>query len=96
MGGSASVAGSPSLITPVGASRRASTTAFVKCVVPIITACTRETAPAESSTSERIAAAIPAVTSGVVGVLASASTSRPSTRTASVFVPPTSTPMRTR
>ena len=44
IGGSASVAGSPSLITPVGASRCASTTAFVKCVVPIITTCTRDTA----------------------------------------------------
>ena len=55
IGGSASVAGSPSRITPVGASRRASTTAFVKCVVPIITACTRDTATPEDSTSARIA-----------------------------------------
>ena len=55
IGGSASVAGSPSRITPVGASRRASTTAFVKCVVPIITACTRDTATPEDSTSAPIA-----------------------------------------
>ena len=45
----------PKPITPVGASRRASTTAFVKCVVPIITACTRETATPDDPTSAPIA-----------------------------------------
>ena len=42
------------------------------------------------------AATIPPLMSGVVGDLERASTFGPSIRTASVLVPPTSTPMRTR
>ena len=41
IGGSAAVAGSPSRIAAGRRQPPRSTTAFVKCVVPIITACTR-------------------------------------------------------
>ena len=44
--------------------------------------------------SDRSADTIPLVTSGVVGVFTSASTLRSSISTASVFVPPTSIPIR--
>ena len=92
MGGKAAVAGSPSLMTAVGCNRLASTTALVKWVVPIITPEISDGLKARRGCRPFSAAAIPEVTSAVVGVLNSASTSRPSIRTASVLVPPTSTP----
>ena len=70
------------------------TTALVKCVVPIITASMRagSTALSASRSSQRRDDAVP--TSGVVAVLTAWRTRRPSIRTASVLVPPTSMPMR--
>jgi hypothetical protein len=94
MGGSACVAGSPSRIAAVGIRRFASTTAFVKWVVPIITPWTCGASTPLAEISERSAETIPLVTSGVVGVFTSASTRRSSISTASVFVPPTSIPIR--
>lgn len=83
------MAGRPSRTTATGSSRAASTSAFTKWVVPIITA---EVSTAPSAV---IAAATPEVTSAVVGDLTAASTSPLSpSRAASVLVPPTSIPMR--
>src|SRR5258708_2588646 len=96
MGGSACVAGSPSLTTAVGIKRLASTTAFVKWVVPIITAWICPGRDRLSSTRVRRTLTTPDVTSAVVGVFTSAITFWPSMRTASVLVPPTSIPIRIR
>ena len=67
--------GSPSRIAAVGCSRLPSTTAFVKCVVPIITAWIavgRDAAPARRGAERRT---MPVVTSAVVAVFTSARTS---------------------
>ena len=65
----------------------------MKCVVPIMTASTLPTpTPLEASTAP-IASTTPCVTSAVVGVLCEATTRPSTTTTASVFVPPTSTPI---
>src|SRR5690348_10397272 len=94
IGGSAWVAGSPRRIAAVGIRRLASTTALVKCVVPIITAITLSGLTRPSSTNSLRAVTMPFVTSAVVGVFTSAKTRSPSIRTASVLVPPTSMPIR--
>ena len=88
------MAGNPSRIAAVGSSRRRSTTALVKCVVPIITAAISSVAVPELSSTWRNAVVMPRVTSSVVGVLILAMTSVPAMSTASVFVPPTSIPIR--
>src|SRR5882762_7716716 len=69
----------------------------MKCVVPIITACTPAGSNACWACRPSSAATMPEVTSSVVAALTAASTrSAPpeSIRTASVLVPPTSMPMR--
>src|SRR3712207_1111552 len=95
MGGRAAVAGRPSRTAAVGASRRASTSALMKCVVPIITAVTAAGSNARCACRLSRAWTMPAVTSSLVGDFVAARTVVPSSRTASVFVPPTSIPMRT-
>jgi len=93
-GGSEALAGSPIRTAATGVRSRRWTTALVKCVVPIITASTRLRSRREVSSSERSAVVIPEVTSAVVGVLTAQATRSPSSSTASVFVPPTSIPIR--
>ncbi len=94
IGGRTLVAGKPSRTAATGVSRRRSTIALVKCVVPIITVAMESgETPASAKTAWR-AAVIPEVTSGVVGVLCQARTFVPSIKTASVLVPPTSIPIR--
>ena len=66
----------------------------MKCVVPIITPATASVAVPELSRTCHRAVVIPPVTSSVVGVLILATTVKSSMRTASVFVPPTSIPIR--
>ena len=93
-GGKAAVAGKPRRIAAVGSNRRRSTTALVKCVVPIITPATSAVVVPDVVKTCRSAVVMPLVTSSVVGVLILATTAVPSINTASVFVPPTSIPMR--
>jgi hypothetical protein len=95
MGGSDAVAGSPSRNAAVGASRSASTSALMKWVVPIITACTVDGSNRRCCCSPSKACTMPEVTSLLVERLTAASTVEPSISTASVLVPPTSIPMRT-
>ena len=71
-----------------------STIAFVKCVVPIITDAISPVARPDWLRTLEIAVVMPLVTSSVVGVFSFAMTLRPSIKTASVLVPPTSTPTR--
>ena len=92
-GGIAAVDGSASRITPTGSRPLRSSTAFVKCVVPIMTASMSRAGAARGASTAPIALTIPPVTSAVVGVLCEATTSPSTTTTASVFVPPTSTPI---
>ena len=94
MGGTDRVAGAPRRTAAVGAICRASTTAFVKWVVPIITARTVLGSVVEERSISRRADVMPEDTSDVVGVLQVLMTRRPSIRTASVLVPPTSIPSR--
>jgi hypothetical protein len=68
---------------------------LVKCVVPIMIASSAPRAIGWASSTAPIAATIPPVTSALVGRLAVASTVRPFSSAASVFVPPTSIPIRT-
>lgn len=94
IGGRPRVAGRPRRTAATSSSRLRSTTALVKCVVPIITASMSATeAPVRLSKSRRTAV-MPPLTSAVVGDLQSLRTAMPSMRTASVLVPPTSMPMR--
>ena len=93
-GGSDSVAGSARRSTAVGARRFRSSRALVRWVVPTITAPTRRPG-GRWRTASRSASRIPEVTSAVVGRLAAPASAAPSMRTASVLVPPTSTPMNT-
>jgi hypothetical protein len=67
---------------------------LVKWVVPIMTPAICEVAVPEVSRTWRRAVVMPLVTSSVVGVLILAMTVVPSMSTASVFVPPTSIPIR--
>ena len=91
-GGRSWVAGRDKRMTAVGDRLRRSSRALVKWVVPTITAST--CAPRGFWASSSVTAAImPEVTSGVVGDLAAPASCAPSIRTASVLVPPTSTPM---
>ena len=87
--------GSPRRITAVGARSRRWITALVKWVVPIMIASSAPRAAGCASSTAPIAATIPPVTSALVGRLAVARTARPSSSAASVFVPPTSIPIRT-
>ena len=93
IGGSDAVAGSPRRSAAVGASRRASTSALMKCVVPIMTAATSDGANGCSACSASSAVTMPDVTSGVVAALTAPSRRAPSISTASVLVPPTSIPI---
>ena len=93
-GGRPHAAGSARRTTPTGKSRLRSTKAFVKWVVPIITASMADTVVPESASTISSALTIPPMTSGVVGVLPVARTLIPSIRAASVLVPPTSIPIR--
>ena len=88
------LAGSASRTAAVSSRRRRSTTAFVKWVVPIITAVTWSGGQAPLASTCSSAETMPELTFAVVGVLCVATTDAPSISTASVFVPPTSTPMR--
>ena len=90
----ASVAGAARRRMPTRHRCRASTRAFVKCVVPIITAAIAAGGVFERFRTSSIAPTMPLPTSAVVGDLWLASTLRPRNNTASVFVPPTSTPIR--
>ena len=94
IGGRHSVAGNPSRTAAVASTSRRCTTALVKCVVPIITTPTDSGAMLPSRSSRRSASSTPPITSAVVVALTACSTSRPSIATASVLVPPTSTPIR--
>ncbi len=78
----------------VGVRCRRSMTALVKCVVPITRRPTSAGEIAADASTFRSASMRPPVTSEVVGTLTTASTLRWSMTTASVFVPPTSTPIR--
>ena len=68
--------------------------ALVKWVVPIITALISPGFTSHSEISAPIASEMPELTSPLVGRLTAPRTFLPESRTASVFVPPTSTPMR--
>ena len=92
-GGSEALAGRPTRTAATRARPSPVRTAFVKCVVPMTTRETPDAADRSPSTPER-AAATPEVTSSVVGTLIRSSTSPPRISTASVWVPPTSTPTR--
>ena len=92
-GGSDALAGSPTRSAATRASPFPVSTAFVKCVVPMTTRETPETVCPSPSTPCS-AATTPEVTSSVVRALISARTSPPRISTASVWVPPTSTPTR--
>ena len=76
-----------------GTRRRRSTIALVNWVVPIITPVMASGAIADWAMTPSIAATTPAPTSAVVGALMEAATVAPSISTASVLVPPTSTPI---
>src|SRR6266404_1222401 len=110
-GGRDALAGRPMRTAATRVRPRRWTTALVKWVVPIMTALIvvagsasparsvgallemRQGSVASSSASARVT---PPVTSAVVGVFTAATTRSPSRRTASVFVPPTSIPIRRR
>ena len=94
IGGSDRVAEPQSRSVPTFSRCRPSTTAFRKCVVPIITPSTAAAGSPAASSTARIAAPTPEVTSAVVEDFTVASTSVPRRSAASVLVPPTSTPMR--
>ena len=66
----------------------------MKWVVPIITAPTRSPGMSASASARRRLSTTPEVTSSVVGDFTADRIRPPSITTASVFVPPTSTPMR--
>ena len=90
-----SVAGPPIRITAIRRSLLRSSTAFVACVVPSMTWVIRSRSTSGERSTVSIAVVIPPVISGVPGTLALAITrSAPSMITASVLVPPTSTPRR--
>ena len=89
----AAVDGSATRTTPTGNNPLRSSTALVKCVVPIITASTSSTSRPLAASTAPMASTTPRVTSAVVGVLCAATTRPSTTTTASVFVPPTSTPI---
>jgi hypothetical protein len=102
-GGTCFVKGPQSRTIATVLNRRASasTTAFTKWVVPMATLRTSLRLTADLDKTFSITAWIPDVTSTVVGVLLDAHTPRDSESVAamsmiaaSVFVPPTSTPMR--
>ena len=95
-GGIDVVAGSPSRTAAVGTRFLPSTTALVKWVVPIITSLTASGSRLPSSIRMLSDLTMPLVTSAVVGDLAALTTVDPDMVTASVFVPPTSTPTRMR
>ena len=94
-GGREALAGRPTRTAATRARPDPVSTAFVKWVVPITT---RETRPvsAPSPSTPRSAVNTPEVTSSVVRALISARTFPPRISTASVWVPPTSTPTRAR
>ena len=92
-GGSEALAGNPMRTAATGLSPRRCTTALVKCVVPIITASILPGPATRPASRSRSACKMPPVTSSVVGVFTPATTRSSSTRTASVFVPPTSMPI---
>ena len=65
----------------------------MKWVVPIMTASTSSASRRLDASTAPIASTTPRVTSAVVRVLCEATTRLSTTTTASVFVPPTSTPI---
>jgi hypothetical protein len=77
-----------------GSTCRRSTMALVKWVVPIMTEAIALVSVPDCLRTLLIAVVMPLVTSSVVGVFSFARTRRSSISTASVFVPPTSTPIR--
>src|SRR5256885_11794852 len=92
-GGSEALAGKPIRTAATRGRSRRWATALVKSGVPIMTAWIGPVGPTAASSS-RSAVLIPPVTSAVVGVLTAWTTVSPSSRTASVLVPPTSMPTR--
>src|SRR5271157_5738724 len=93
-GGSEALAGSPMRTAATRARSRRWTTALTKCVVPITTPSMAARATSGWPASSPSAVTMPAVTSGVVGVLTACTTRPSSSSTASVLVPPTSMPIR--
>src|SRR5215831_1521124 len=94
-GGTASVAGAPSRTTATRRRPRRSRIALVAWVVPSITWVIRSGVTEGEPRTAVIARSMPSLTSGVVGTFAFATRrSSPSSTTASVLVPPTSTPSR--
>jgi hypothetical protein len=86
--------GKPMRMANTGTSSRRWMKALVKWVVPIMTASIASGVIAHSEISAVIASAMPELTSLLVGRFTAPSTFLPDRRTASVFVPPTSTPIR--
>ena len=78
---------------PTGSKPRRSTNALVKCVVPIITFSISAGATPDDARTSLIASTMPSLTFSVVGDLWAANTAVPPMTTASVLVPPTSTPI---
>ena len=94
MGSSDCEAGKQTRIAATRIRSRRCTTAFTKCVVPIITASTPWARSPTFSVNWRRLCTTPDITSCVVGTFTAATTVLFSTSTASVLVPPTSMPMR--
>ena len=80
-------------IAATSASSRRSTTALVNCVVPSMTASTEASIPGRSESMSSSAFRMPVSTSAEVSAFVEATTESPSSRTASVCVPPTSIPI---
>ena len=83
----------PRRTAAVGARSRRCTTALVKWVVPIMTTSIASGFRPDAASTDLSAATTPDITSGVVTALTPARTFAPSMTTASVLVPPTSTPI---
>ena len=73
-GGSEALAGMPSRSAPTRVSRRRCTTAFMKCVVPIITPSIRLVSSVPVACNRTRASRMPAVTSSLVGAFTAAAT----------------------
>ncbi len=94
IGGRLCVAGRHSRTVATCARSRRCTTALVKCVVPIITTSTLSAVVLAAASTSRSALTTPVITSPLVAAFTPATTVLPSISTASVFVPPTSIPIR--
>src|SRR5438067_1964011 len=93
-GGNDALAGKPMRIAATRDKLRRCTTALTKCVVPMTTPSIGPRATPAWRDNFASAATMPPVTSSVVGVLTACTTRPSSSNTASVFVPPTSIPIR--